>query len=134
VLALSTLVGSLPTWLLFALSVAVALRLSRGGAGSAVSELSKANEVLDRRLQEERKAREALGAEVRDLNVRNAELGKETNFAIALEEARSAAEARALEALSRHETRAIERHEAQLVILGLIADRLGREPDTDPER
>jgi biopolymer transport protein ExbB/TolQ len=131
VVAVSSLLGSLPTWLLLMLSLAVAWRVSRGGGGSAVSELSKANEVLDNRLHEERQAREELGTEVRDLIARNAALEERTDFATSLAKQADTSEQRALKALAGHEERAIERHEAQLVILDLIARRLGRDPDAE---
>src|SRR5581483_5079828 len=97
-------------------------RLSRGGGGSAVNELAKANEVLTTRLREERHAKEQLGGEVRDLRVELGELRGRTDFAAAL----AAALAPLLEWTGGHETRAQERHEAvmgatrqQLVVLEL---------------
>lgn len=124
--------GTLPTWILVVIALGAAWRMSRGGTGSAVSELSKANEVLDKRLHEERQKREDLGAEVADLRTQNAELKGRTDFAAAL--------AAALGPLSEwtigHETRAQERHEAAmknssknteavLLVLDRIAERLG---------
>lgn len=132
--------GSIPTWALFVLMLVVAWRVSRGGGGSAVSELSKANEVLTKRVHE-------LGAEVRDLRIENATLRERTDVTLAIEPAVSRIvdaidehETRALDALDQHEGRAIERHQAQLAasdrqltVLAMIADRLG--PDNgDGER
>lgn len=103
--------GTLPNWLLVVLAVAVAWRLSRGGGGSAVSELSKANEVLTKRVQE-------LGSEVRDLRAENAELRGRTDVALAIDHWGS-----------EHERRAQERHLATLHVLDMIARHLGEEPD-----
>lgn len=119
--AASIVWGSVPTWALFALGIFAAWRLSRGGAGSAVSELSKANEVLTNRNHD-------LGAEIRDAKIEVAALKERTDITLALEPAVS----RIIERLSEHESRAIERHEAvlresskQLTVLSMIADRLG---------
>lgn len=97
----------LPSWGLFVLALAVAWRLTRGGGGSAVSELSKANEVLTRRVQE-------LGGEVRDLRVENERLRSRTDFAAVI---------------ATHEEHAQQRHDSQLRILALMAERLGADPD-----
>jgi hypothetical protein len=78
-----------PAWLALAFALAVAWRISRAGGGSAVSELSKANEVLTRRVNE-------LGAEVRDLRAANAELSTRTDFA----QMRSAATLRVLDLIA----------------------------------
>jgi hypothetical protein len=140
-LAAQFVYGSIPTWALFILALVVAWRVTRGGAGSAVSELSKANEVLTKRVHE-------LGAEVRDLRIENADLKARTDVSLAIEpavarivDAIGTHETRALEALDAHESRAIERHQTQLdqgtqqiVILGMIADRLGADPNGDGER
>lgn len=99
----STWVGSIPSWALLALAIGVAWRLSRGGGGSAVQELSKANEVLTRRVKE-------LGDEVRDLTILNEQLRARTDFAAVIQS---------------HEERAQQRHDSQLHILGLIAARIG---------
>jgi outer membrane murein-binding lipoprotein Lpp len=92
-----------PAWLALAFALAVAWRISRAGGGSAVSELSKANEVLTRRVNE-------LGAEVRDLRAANAELSTRTDFAAVMEH---------------HEQAAQMRSAATLRVLDLIASRLG---------
>ena len=57
-----------------------------------------------------------LGGEVRDLKVQNAELRSRTDFAAVI---------------ALHEDRALERHEGVLNVLGLIADRIGPEPNHD---
>lgn len=106
-LAHSQWISELPSWSLLALALAAAWRVTRGGAGSAVDELSKANGVLTNRVQE-------LGGEVRDLKVQNAELRSRTDFSAVI---------------AKHEERAQDRHTAQLNILALIARRLGADPD-----
>lgn len=110
--------GTLPTWILVVLALAIAWRVSRGGGGAAVSELATANQVLEQRLQ---RAREELGGEVRDLRVENAELRGRTDVTIAI--------APVIEALSAHELRAQERHDGSLRVLDLIAQKLGPEPN-----
>ena len=120
--------GSLSSWAVVALGLLVAWRLSRGGAGSAVSELSEANRVLTARVHE-------LGAEVRDLKIENGQLKARTDFAQALspllerlqEGADQAAERQngIIETMTHHEERAQERFRQTTNVLGLIADRLG---------
>lgn len=78
--------------------------------------MSTANHVLERSLAE---TREKLGAEIRDLRVKNGELQGRTDVALAL--------LPVIEWTSLHEKRAAERHEATIVVLGLIAERLGPE-------
>lgn len=118
----SSVLGSLPTWILVAIALAAAWRVSLSGGGSAVSELEKANKVLERALHDERvKAQEKydeLGAQVRDLRIENAELRGKTDVALAINEWGTG-----------HERRAQERHEAALVVLDLIARRLGPDPN-----
>lgn len=97
--------GSLAQWLPVLFVAAIAWRISRGGGGAAVSELSASNRVLEKRVHE-------LGAEVRDLRIENAELRQRTDFGAVIAE---------------HEARAQERHEGTLKVLNLIAARLGKE-------
>lgn len=104
--------GTLSQWLLVAVAVFVAWRITSGGGGSAVQELSAANKVLTNRVHD-------LGSEVRDLKIENERLRQRTDFQAVL---------------SDHERRAQERHTATLGVLELIAARLG--PDhapADPE-
>jgi hypothetical protein len=124
--------GSIPTWALFVLALVVAWRVTKGGAGSAVSELSKANEVLTNRVHE-------LGAEVRDLKVENAELKARTDLSLVIEPVTQKIIDATRSAMLDHERAAIERHQVQLdaagkqlVVLDMIAARLG--PDTNGER
>jgi S-methylmethionine-dependent homocysteine/selenocysteine methylase len=134
VIAAQFVYGSIPTWALFFLALVVAWRVTRGGAGSAVSELSKANEVLTQRVHD-------LGAEVRDLKVENERLKARTDVSlvIAPEAQRIIDETRA--ALAEHERTATEWHQQQLasgakqlIVLDLIAGRLGPDPNGDGER
>lgn len=83
-----------------------------------MSELSAANSVLERSLRDER---DKLGSEIRDLRVENGELRGRTDVAIALMPV--------IEWTTVHEKRAAERHEATIVVLDLIAQRLGPEPN-----
>lgn len=128
-IATATILGTLPTWILVAVALAVAYRVTKGGGGSAVSELSKANEVLTKAVHEEREKREQLGAEVRDLIAENAALGERTDFAKALAGQAATSEGHILTTIAAHETRAIERHSQLVVILELVAKKLGKEEE-----
>lgn len=103
----------------FVLTMSVAWRVSRGGGGTAVSELATANKVLEERihaLREEYQLKvDALGAEIRDLRVENAELRGRTDYQAVINE---------------HEKRAELRADRILAVLDLIAVRLGPEPVT----
>jgi hypothetical protein len=116
----ATVWGTLPTWILVGMALFVAWRVSKGGAGSAVSELSAANQVLERSLTD---TRDRLGAEIRDLRIENGELRGRTDVAIALMPV--------IDWTQMHEKRAQERHDATIVVLDLIAARLGPEPNGD---
>ena len=118
----ASIAGTVPSWILVAMALFVAWRLSRGGAGSAVSELSAANAVLERSLNE---VREKQGAEIRDLRIENGELRGRTDVAIALMPV--------IDWTQQHEKRAQERHAATIVVLDLIAQRLGPEPNGNGE-
>ncbi len=119
--------GTLPNWLLLGIAIFAAWRLSRGGAGSAVSELSESNRVLERALQEERKSREALGGEVRDLRIENTALKEQTNFAAALGKAVQPL----VDWTVDHEHRDQRRFESTLKVMDEIARRLGPDPNGD---
>jgi hypothetical protein len=114
----ATIWGTLPTWLILVVALFAAWRISNGGAGSAVSELTAANRALDKALHD---ARDKLGSEVSELRSQNSELRGRTDVAIALTPV--------LDWTQWHEQRAAERHAAMMVILDLIAERLG--PDTN---
>jgi len=105
--------GTIPTWLLVLITLAVMWRVTRGGGGSAVSELSKANEILDKKNHD-------LGAEVRDLRIENEGLKARTDFAVALAEGLKPV----IDWTALHEQRALERHEASVHALEAIRDRM----------
>lgn len=96
ILAAAGYANDLLQWTSLGILAVTIWRITRGGGGSAVQELSAANRVLEKRNHQ-------LGAEVRDLRVRVAELEQRTDFATALE---------------RHETVVLE-------ALDLIAQHLG---------
>lgn len=121
----SSWIDQVPTWALFSLAMLAAWRVSRGGGGSAVSELAKANEILTKRKDE-------LGGEVRDLTAELAASQARTDITKALEPAVE----KITGALSAHEERAIERHQQQLdqgakqiIILGMMAEKMGADPN-----
>lgn len=99
-------IGDLSSAVALVIAVGVAWKVSQGGGGAAVSELSKANEVLEKRLDEQ-------GKELRDLKAKNVELEQRTDFSAVLQV---------------HEERATQRHAALLAVVSLIADRLGPDP------
>lgn len=113
--------GTLAELLIAALSLsltfAVAWRVSKGGGGAAVSELSEANRVLEGRLHELRRDYEQkiekLGEEIAALRVKNGELAARTDYKAVIDE---------------HERRAQQRAERLLAVLDLIASRLGADP------
>lgn len=105
-----SVVSALPSWTLLVVALVIAWRVTKGGGGEAVTELSKANEVLTKRKDE-------LGAEVRDLRAETARLKERTDVATAL--------VPVLAALEAHEQRAAERHTRHLDLLAMIAERLG---------
>jgi hypothetical protein len=82
----------------------------RGGGGTAIASLETANRVLEKRVQD-------LENQSRRDNTTIAELRGRTDISIALKPI--------LEWTVQHETRAQERHEKTLVVLDLIAQRLG---------
>lgn len=114
VVAHASIIGTIPSWGLLVIALLAAYRVTKGGGGSAVSELSAANTVLDKRLHEQ-------GAEIRDLRIKNTELEAKTDFTIAL--------APIFEWTASHEIRAQERHEKTMIVLDLIAQRLGKEEE-----
>jgi hypothetical protein len=108
--------GTIPGWLTLAILILGAWRITKGGAGTAVSELNTANEVLTRRVHE-------LGDENKELRREVSELRGRTDVAVAIMPI--------IEWTMKHENRAQERHDSAMTILGLIADRLGPEPNGD---
>lgn len=95
--------GFILQWASLAVLAFTLWRITRGGGGSAVQELTAANRVLEKRNHE-------LGAEVRDLRIEVEKLRQRTNFAAVMEQ---------------HEQSAQKRAEGILTVLDLIASRLG---------
>lgn len=90
-------------WASLALLAFTLWRITRGGGGSAVQELSAANRVLEKRNHD-------LGAEVRDLRIEVEKLRARTDFAAVM---------------AQHEEQAQKRAEGILTVLDLIAGKLG---------
>ncbi|HZL18526.1 MAG TPA: hypothetical protein VFG23_12355 [Polyangia bacterium] len=107
-----------PAWILVSVALAAAWRITRGGGGGAVAELTAANKVLEDSLRKERQAThirvDELGGEVRDLRVENSALRERTDF---------------YGVMQAHELNAQERSVKMLAVLDLIASRLG--PDLE---
>lgn len=101
-----TWTGSLPTWLLLALALAGAYRLSRGGGGSAVTELSKSNEVLSGALERQRKIADDQAKQI-------AALESKTDVVMAVSPL-----------IQAHEAKAQERHDATIHVLEAISAKL----------
>jgi len=107
--------GTLPGWLTF-IGVAFACVIFwRGGGATAISSLEAANRVLEKRVHD-------LESQVNEDAKTIAELRGRTDVSIALKPV--------IEASAQHEVRAQERHDKTLVVLDLIAERLG--PDQSP--
>lgn len=126
--------GSLPTWILLTLGLFAAWRVTKGGTVGAVQELSKANEVLEKRIHQ-------LGAEVRDLRIENEGLKARTDFSQALAPvleslatntaASTQRQAAIMDAQAHHEERAQKRQDGILHVLNLIASKLGDDDNGD---
>jgi hypothetical protein len=112
-LALGVALGSLPAWLTVACLSAAAWVFWRGGGGTAITSLQAANRVLEKRVQD-------LEEQSRRDNATIAELRGRTDVTMAL--------APILEWTVQHETRAQERHSKTLIVLELIAEKLGPDP------
>lgn len=102
--------GSIPTWLLLVLAIGVAFRLSRGGGGSAVSELSKANEVLKKSLDQERELS-------RDKEHRIAALEAKTDVVLAVRPLMEELDRKSLDRFEVGQRMAQEHHDATLAVL-----------------
>lgn len=111
--AIHELLGPLSGWLLLLLAAFVAWRISRGGGGTAVQELSAANQVLEKRVHE-------LGGEVRDLRVENTALRARTDFQGSL----AASITPLRESMERHELGAQERNGKVVEVLETISTQL----------
>jgi hypothetical protein len=98
-------------WMPIAILTLAVWYVGTHGGSTALSEMVRANEILERSLV-------TLRERVDTLERENAELKGRTDVAIAIERSMAA-----------HEVRAQARHEATAVILSLIAQRLG--PDVN---
>jgi hypothetical protein len=110
----ASLLGTIPGWLTVGGIILAAWIFYRGGGGTAISTLSEANRVLEKRVQ-------GLEQQSNLDNMTIAELRGRTDVALALSPI--------LEWTVQHETRAQERHDKTLLVLDLIARRLG--PDAN---
>ena len=108
-LATTTWAGSAPTWILVGMALVAAWRLTRGGAGSAVSELSESNKVLKAALDEERGKGVVLLA-------RTVALEHKTDVSLVLEPF--------VKWATDHEAADLERHEVTVASFGVVVDRL----------
>lgn len=110
--------GTLPGWLTLVVVVSVAWILYRGGTGTAVSGLQDANRELERQIKEK-------AGQLSALERINAELRAEKDVNVAI--------VPVVDAMKSHEVRAQERHEKTLIVLDLIAERLGPDHNSTHE-
>lgn len=110
--------GSLPTWILVGLAVIAGIRLTRGGAGSAVSELSAANKILE-------EARQKNHAKIEEMAKQISALESKTDVVLAVSPL-----------IADHERRAEERHlalvhtiEANTTVLDALSRRIDSSGD-----
>lgn len=109
-------IGTLPAWLTFAGVIAAAWVFYRGGGGTALQSLTLANSVLEKRVHDLTEENKSQAAQI-------AELRGRTDVALALRPV--------LDAVTNHETQATARAERMLVVLDLIAKRLGPDDGTE---
>lgn len=110
--------GSLPGWITLAVLVAGFYVFVRGGGGVALGHLKDANEILTQTISEQ-------DTKLREAEREISELRGRTDVSIAI----AAAMGPIVEWSSSHEMRAQERHEKTMVVLDLIANRLGPDPN-----
>lgn len=112
--------GTIPGWLTLAGIVAGLVVFARGGMGSgeAVRSAREARDVLSETVESQR-------VKLDDANKEIATLQGKTDVTLALVTALSPIS----EWTTLHERRAQERHDASMVVLGLIAERLGPDPE-----
>lgn len=99
-------VGSIPTWALLIMGLFVAWRVTKGGGGSAVSELSVANQVLEDRDKRRQHEMEAQAGKI-------AALESKTDVVLAV-----------TPLISEHERHSQERFEATIQVLEAIRDQI----------
>ena len=102
----ATWTGSLPTWILVVIGLAFAWRITRGGGGSAVSELTAANQVLTHALEEQRRITDDQAKEISALQ-------SKTDVVLAI-----------TPLMQSHEQKAQERHESTVKVLSEMSDSL----------
>lgn len=103
-------IGTVGQWLTVATVAVVALLVWRGGGGAALAVLETANRILERRVHELEEKSRADGLKI-------AELTAKTDFTLALAPIHAEIQA--------HDLRAQARAERMLVVLDLIAHRIG---------
>lgn len=116
----SAVYGTLPGWLTLITIVGALVAFVRGGFGSseAVRALRDERETLSEVVEQQRSKIESQGREVSELRGR-------TDVSIALVAALTPIN----EWTAGHEARAQERHDKTMIVLDLIAGRLGSEPN-----
>jgi len=102
----ATWTGSLPTWILVVIGLAFAWRITRGGGGTAVSELTAANAVLTHALKEQRDISDKQAKEI-------AVLQSKTDVVLAI-----------TPLMQSHEKNAQERHESTVKVLAEMSESL----------
>lgn len=100
--------GSLPTWILVGIGLIFAWRITKGGGGSAVSELTAANAVLTHALNEQRQVTDNQSKEI-------AALQGKTDVVLAITPLMQA-----------HEQKAQDRHDSTVKVLTEMSDSLHR--------
>ena len=113
-LYVADLAGTIPGWITAVLLGGLFLYTSRHGGSEALETLSKSNDILAAKAEEQ-------GSRIRDLEKANAELKAKTDVTIAIAPLLAWSES--------HESRAADRHVAILQVLDLIAARLGPDPN-----
>lgn len=108
--------GNIPGLLTAVALAAAAWSFRRGGGGTAISSLEAANRVLEKRVHD-------LEQQSREKDKELAELRGRTDVSLAMRPL--------LDMTSKHEAHAQERHERTLIVLDLIAQRLGSDHDTE---
>lgn len=98
--------GSVPTWALLVMAIIVAWRVTKGGAGSAVSELSAANSALEKSLDKSKSTAETQAKQI-------AALEAKTDVVLAV-----------TPLMAEHERHAQERHTATIEVLEAIRDQI----------
>lgn len=104
----SSWAGSLPTWILVGIGVIFAWRITKGGGGSAVSELTAANAVLTHALNEQRQVTDQQAKEI-------AALQGKTDVVLAI-----------TPLMQSHEQKAQDRHDSTVKVLTEMSDSLHR--------